>query len=299
MFEELFQSPEQEIEAINNAKLRLRRGRDVNILKLYPHQEELIRSIYENKCTVVMKTRQAGYTTAYLVHLVMLLYKCYTSGNRKMYEECNFVIVSPNGMMARWNEDFIKDIIYQVGDKEFLQTAPKHFKFIRTLATPDSLRGYPHREITELYFDEYEFFANRPDAIHFDPFIIDRVVGITSKNRGKEQNTVEMLNDFIEDVGNGDVNVMITPWYACSQFNKNLKWARGDEIIDELTIDREGNIKYRPFRWLNKILDGWVPFNKWRNDMIRAGLKKEEFLDFIVFPYERHEQNLPKFDSWS
>ena len=299
MCEDLFQSPEQEIEAINEKKFILHSGREKRILnKLYPYQENLIRSIYGNKCTVALKSRNVGCTTVYLIHLVMLLYKAYITSH-KMYEECNFVIVSPTQSMLFWNKDFINEIIYQMGNVDFAKTAMEHFKFVSSRSQATNLRGYSHREITEVFFDEYEFFTNDPDISAFGVFKICRVVGITSKNRGKNLNTVCDLNEFIEEYGHGDVNVIMIPWYACPKFNRNLKWARGKETITERTLDPEGNIRYRPFVWLTLKMDGWEPYNEWRNDMLRAGLKKEELLDIIFFQDERNEQNLPKFNSWS
>lgn len=299
MCEDLFQSPEQEINAINDKKFVLRSGGEKKILnQLYPYQENLIRSIYNNKCTVALKSRNVGCTVVYFIHLVMLLYKAYKT-KKELYEACNFVIVSPNQMMAHWNQDFVNGIIYQMEDVDFIKTAIKHFKFISSLSQAVSLRGYPHHEITELLFDEYEFFANSPDIAAIGVFNICRVVGITTKNRGKDLNTVGILNDFIDKYANGDVSLIMIPWYACPKFNKNLKWAKGKEIIKEYTIDPEGNIRYRPFVWLTMKMDGWEPYNEWRNDMLRAGLKKEELLDMIFFQDERHEQNLPKFDTWS
>lgn len=299
MCEDLFQSPEQEIEAINEKKFIFHSGREKRILnKLYPYQENLIRSIYGNKCTVAMKSRNVGCTTVYFIHLIMLLHKAYTM-DEQMYKACNFVIVSPNQMMAHWNEVFTKELIYQIGDGEFMKTAINHFKFISSLSQAKTLRGYSFHEITEVLFDEYEFFTNEPDISAFGAFNICRVVGITSKNRGKNLNTVGVLNEFIDEYGHGDVNVVMIPWYACPKFNKHLKWARGKETITERTLDPEGNIRCRPFVWLTLKMDGWEPYNEWRNDMLRAGLKKEELLDIIFFQDERNEQNLPKFNTWS
>lgn len=299
MCEDLFQSPEQEIEAINEKKFVLHSGREKRILnKLFPYQEEIIRSLYDNKCTVAMKSRNVGCTTVYFIHLVMLLHKAYTM-SEQMYKECNFVIVSPNQMMAHWNEDFTKELIYQIGDGEFMKTAISHFKFISSLSQAKTLRGHSFQEITEVLFDEFEFFATEPDISSLSVFKICRTVGITSKNRGKDNKSSEVLNNFMEEYANGDMNVIMIPWYACPKFNKHLKWARGKEIITERTIDIEGNIRYRPFVWLMRKMDGWEPYNEWRNDMLRAGLKKEELLDITFFKDEQHGKNLPKFDTWS
>ena len=297
MCDELFQNPEVEIDRINSGKIRLN-GSKHNILRLYPYQEEFIRSIYKNRCNIVYKARCMGYTTVYFVHAVTLLEKCHSECSKEDYEKCNFLIVSPNEMMSNCNKKLVKELIGQIGDKEFSDTAMDHFKFLSAHKLSYGLLGYG-RHITEAFFDEFEFLKEGTDFIALGTLDVEKAIGVTSKTSEKHEPVVKNVMDFVERVGKGDVNVIMSPWYAHPEFSKNLMWYRKGQVLKEPTIDSDGYIAYRPLRWLTMILDGWTPFNEWRNERMRNGVKEEELLNFIFFPYERDEQTIPKFNSWS
>lgn len=239
--------------------------------ELYPYQEEYIKHIYSNNCVCAIKARCTGYSTAYLLHSVFLLHKTYKTG-KEAYDNCTFVAVLPNEASLKRSERFLNQVLRMFDDADFAVTAMKHYR----LLTPGMIRtrmiGFPRREITELYLDEYAYFPEDTDLSLFDySFIVNKLIGATTLNKG-----VSTAQEFINKFSKGHPDTIFTPWYECPKFNKNLKWERLGIVQREPTIDDNGNVEYDREKWRKMISEFWNPTNEWFEEFCHMELPTTE-----------------------
>lgn len=241
-------------------------------IRLHPYQVKFLRHIYEANCVCAVKARCAGYTSAYLLHVLFRLYRTFLE-NRAEYDKLNFIIVSCNKALSVHSENFIKRGLHIFDSAEFVLTALDHITFL----TPGTLRtrliGYRYRDVDEVFFDEYHFFPDDTDLSSLEYALnVKKVIGVTTIGDGKSP-----VQKYINHFSDNNPDVIFTPWYECPMYNKHLRWERLGIVVEEKVIDEEGNVQYDPDGWRKRIANFWEPKSDWSEKYKGLILSQESF----------------------
>lgn len=227
-------------------------------IRLYQYQIEFLRHIYAENCVCVVKSRCTGYTSAYLLHALFRLYRTFLE-DRTKYDKLNFIVVSCNRALSVHSENFIKRGLHVFDNTDFVLTALDHITFLTPGTLKTRLVGYNHRDVDEVFFDEYYLFPDDTDLSSLEYALnVKKVIGITTMGDGKSP-----VQKYINNFSRYNPDVIFTPWYECPIYNKRLRWERLGVVFEERVIDDEGNVQYNPDEWRRKIANFWEPKSDW------------------------------------
>lgn len=235
-------------------------------IKLEEYHEELLFHAYEGKNVVVYKTRQSGYTTLLLLHILYILHQEYCTNSFKCTS--NILFVEPNGGMCEDAKRKLKEIIdstpltYSMG---YAKEVMKHITFT-TYNRIDNLCGkcFDYAVYDEFALVEPSDFQNFFQCA-FATMTKGREVPennpptgtsilVSSFSNENEEKAKREIEKFVKEIGGFEF--MTTHWYEVPSMNKNLVWKKYEV---EPTIDEEGNVRYDKERWQKRIADGWIP----------------------------------------
>lgn len=238
--------------------------RGSNKIELTEYQEEALFHLHSGKNVVVYKTRQCGYTTLMLLHIIYIMdVEFYTNG---AYCTSNILYVAPNGAMKEEARMKLKELIKSctLGNcDDFTKEVLKHVTFT-TYNRTDALcsKVFDYAFYDEFAFADTQDFENIFECAYatmLKPKKLENklppagtsmfVTSFSDYNEEKAKKTIEKL---IPE----NVVLMETHWYEVPALNKNLVWKKYEV---EPTIDKEGNVRYDKERWAKRIADGWIP----------------------------------------
>lgn len=236
------------------------------IKKLTDYQEELLFHLHEGNNVVVYKTRQCGYTTVLMLHVLFLMHEEFCKNGFKCVS--NVLFVEPT---ANCKEDIKKKL------REIIETTPLNYSsgFAKeiekhvTITTYDRIDKLCGKVFNYAIYDEFAF-ANQTDFKNMFQSVYGSMLGyvdtkehaaptgtsvlVSSFNEENEEKTKRDVEKLMEKISN--TVFMQTHWYEVSTLNKNLVWKKYEV---EPTIDAEGNVRYDRERWEQRIADGWIP----------------------------------------
>ena len=253
----------RELEFIKQLNLTTPSGKKI---KFTEYQEEFLFHIHEGKNVVVYKTRQSGYTTMMLLHILYVLYEEYCRNGHNC--KSNVLYVTANAAMKEDVKRRLMEIIqnntlsYSSG---FAIELRKHITFT-TYSRIDALCG---KCFDYVFYDEFafaepslflDFFecayagmaACRTPENYCPP--TGKSVMVTSLNEKNEEKIMRTISELGENLGSFEY--MNTHWYEVPTMNQNLVWKKYEV---EPTIDEEGNVRYDKERWEKRLKDGWIP----------------------------------------
>ena len=254
----------REIKLLNHMGIKLPNNSENNFT-LREYQEDFIGETRLHKNVVVYKSRQSGYTTLYLLHMIYLLDVEYS-----MFGSCrsHFLLAFPNQGMCAHAKTLISEILHSSiyrGTETInylLRDIMKHV----VITTYGSLHQLCGHCFDYAYFDE---FALSKDSFDFITCAVGgmnpegRCVFVTSFSSENEEKSKRDIEQFFSKWE--DVKYLETHWYEIPAFNKNLMWKKYQV---EPTIDDDGNVKYNKERWDKMIADGWIPTSPAYEDML-------------------------------
>lgn len=261
---DLYSNPENEINEINSAGIRIRGGKPI---ALHKYQEDFIRNIYENKCAYAVKARCCGMTLAYILHAIFTLKRHFeNTGNLR-----KILFISFNMENCANCNKTIKEILEQIDNKEFAEKARECFEFcscniLRTRSIGNSRMCYNAGEedgYLEVYLDEFAFFEKYYDIDCIEAYAeCGKLVGTTSM--APSNAAYKHVKSLFK---RGNAVSQFIPWYLNEKFNKNMFWVSPDgEKEYEPTIDEEGNVAVDMERWGKMLFNGWRPSSPWMEE---------------------------------
>ena len=242
------------------------------IIKLREYQEEFLLNLHTHKINVVVKCRQIGMTTTWLLHV---LYELKKHVEENPYDTPQtYMYVAPNNNLAKCTQqicDYYEAQMFK-GNKTLHKIYKDNVIFTSESNCHEKMCS---RVISEVIFDEFIFFK------HYD--IIECLLGMGVRNivfltSFKDDESESSINKFLGKFKSTlDVHYTNIHWWECSVFNKNLMWKK---IEVEPTIDKEGNVKYDKERWDRMIKEGWIPTSKTFEEITgMLGINKNEFFN--------------------
>ena len=251
----------REISIINSLNANVRGSKPI---KLCDYQEEFLFHLHEGKNVVVYKTRQSGYTTLTLLHILYILHIEFCTNSYKCHSQ--ILYVAPNGAMKDDAKNKLKELVMSctLGNcEDFLKEILKHVTFT-TYNRVDTLCG---KCFDFAFYDEFAF-ASQNDFTDFvncayatmqrDRKVSDHLppagtsAFVSSFSDENEESAKKMVEKLLSD----NTVLMETHWYEVPELSKNLVWKKYEV---EPTIDKEGHVKYDKERWAQRIADGWIP----------------------------------------
>lgn len=265
--------------------------------KLFPRQQFLCHTLGNANNVCTQKPRQAGIstTTGGFISCEMCLadkdspQTALIIGNTldlaqlMLFKIRDFLMQFPLWM---WGEEFIDKgyditqppdnlnvIFKKCNDKELhLKNGCKVFA---RSSGPNASRGVGG--VTYLIFDEAAFIEHGNDVYASAIPTVStggHIIMISTPN-GKDRLYYETCRKA-KLKGTSEWNnfeLVEMKWYQDPRYNKNLEWYRKNEetkeneYIKEPTIDKEGNVEYRPDYWENMEKQGWKPRSPWYTKM--------------------------------
>lgn len=240
-----------------------------NMFKTREYQEELLFHLYSGKNVVIYKTRQAGYTTMFLLHMIYILNNEFAMFGGKC--QSNFLYAAPNTQMCECAKQRAKQIIETTtlgNGRSLCQEVMKHISFV-PFSRIDTLCG---RVFDYEFYDEFAFseklteFFNcaYPTMLRGESQDNDKIsthppkgtaVFASSFSPENEYKSKMEITTLLRNVLD-NTEFIETHWYEVPYYNKNLVWKKYQV---EPTIDKEGNVRYDKERWKKMLDDGWIP----------------------------------------
>lgn len=243
--------------------------------KLFPRQKEIIQAYQKNRFNLVTKPRQAGVSTTTAAYLSIKV------GFADAENPEAVLIIANKQELAFEFLAKIKDFLSQLprwiwgpeyyGTKKndektiFITDSKKEIKLpngcrVKAVATSkDALRGFTP---TYLVMDEAAYIDNGSEVFG---------AALTALGTGGKAMLISTPNGmdklYYETYAQSKArknNFFITEmkWYEDLRYNKDLKWCKGDEIIDE---------KEFTFNSYKKMIDdGYKPTSSWYEEMCRG-----------------------------
>ena len=251
----------REISLINSFNVSVRGSKPITLTE---YQEEALFHLHNGKNVVVYKTRQCGYTTLMLLHMIYILDIEFCTNNYHCVSD--ILYVAPNGAMREEAKNKLKEIVQSctLGNSEgFLKEALKHITFM----TYDRVDMLCSRRFDYAFYDEFAF----ADVQDFENFVHCAYATMLSDREPKHHlppvgtslfassfsnENEERAKKAVEKMLSNNAVIMETHWYEVPTLNKNLVWKKYEV---EPTIDKEGNVRYDKERWTKKIAEGWIP----------------------------------------
>lgn len=240
--------------------------------KLFPKQKEIVSAYEAHRFNIITKPRQAGVSTTTAAYLAIKLAfgdpnnpdKVLVLANKQdMAQEFLSKVKEFLSQIPRWvwGQEFAQNpakTIYSTESKKHLILYNKCQ--IKALATSkDALRGYTP---TFLVMDEAAYIDNGEEVFG---------ASLTALGTGGRCSLISTPNGLDAlyyktyegaKTGKNDFNIVEMKWYQDSRYNKDLKWVKGDEVIDE---------KEFTFESYDKMLNnGYSPTSSWYEEMCRS-----------------------------
>ena len=241
--------------------------------KTMEYQEEFLLQTHLGKNVVIYKSRQAGYTTIFLLHMIYILNNEFAMFGGKC--QSNILYAAPNSQMCEWAKTRLKEIIAKTtlgNGRSLSQEIMRHITF----APFSRVEALCSKVFDYEFYDEFSFGekfieflecayptmmrddSRKDDVMAYNP-PRGTMVFASSFNTDTQDKAKQELWNFINKAGLGkddETTIMETHWYEVPYYNKNLVWKKYQV---EPTIDKEGNVRYNKERWDKMIADGWIP----------------------------------------
>lgn len=284
-----YDTPEEEIADINNAKLCI--GTNGEVFHLYDFQEEFIRDLYEKKYVSALKSRRCGFSVLYLLHIIFSLRKYLETYGFIETKNIEYLFISFNGASCKQVKEVANRIFEEMRPTYGRTSELKElFGECVRIFPASSIRekmmwniGRRPEGFKEVYFDEYNFFETYEDVINsMYTRTYGTVAGATSLTDGKNV-PYSKIEEWMYHKGNedGGFSGEYIPWWKNPVFNKNLEWVRGNVHEKEPTIDEEGNVKFDRQRWAERLVDGWTPSSPEMNKMKGIFFDKDKISELL------------------
>lgn len=271
----------------------MRENREVPF-KLFPRQKDLITDISENRRVITLKPRQAGITTTCAAYIT-----CQIALASKESPETVLIVGRDEALsinllekieafllqLPRWfwgNEFYSPDPNSEVNKRDIFKTHNKKrlelkngCKVYAKSSGKNAARGIS--SVSWLIFDEAAFIENGKD-VYAQAVATTSTGGKTimiSTPCGMDELYYETYHGAM--TGKNDFHVTELRWYQDPRYNQFLKWQKFDkdtgtiisEVEDEV-LNKKGDIKYDPERWLALERDGYKPTSPWYVGMCNA-----------------------------
>jgi hypothetical protein len=243
--------------------------------KLFPRQKQIIESYKGFRFNIVTKPRQAGVSTTTAAYESIIVAFADTdnpeaililANKQDMAQEFLAKIKDFLGQLPRWvwggeyygnEKKEAKSIFITDSKKEIKLPNGSRVKAVAT--SKDALRGYTP---TCLIMDEAAFI-DKGDIVFG--------AALTALGTGGRATLISTPNGMdalyyktYEQAksGDNDFNVIEMKWYEDLRYNKDLRWLKEDEVIEEVEFTFESYDKM--------IRDGYKPTSGWYEDMCRG-----------------------------
>lgn len=260
---------------------------------LFPRQQDLCKTLGNANNVVTTKPRQAGITTtagAFIAcemcladkespQVVLAIGNTLDLAQQMLFKIRDFLMQFPLWM---WGDEFMdigqdpmlppknKNVIFDVCNSKELNLK-NGCRVVARSSGPDASRGVGG--VTWLIFDEAAFIENGNDVYASALPTVStggHIIMISTPN-GKDLLYYETCRQakLKGTVDWNNFELVEMKWYQDPRYNKNLEWTKKNEETGEImiekedTIDKQGNIRYNPERWEQKIADGWTPRSNW------------------------------------
>lgn len=243
--------------------------------KLFPRQKEIIHAYQKHRFNLVTKPRQAGVSTTTAAYLSIK-----SSFADSDNPEAILIIANKQEMAFEFLAK-IKDFVSQLprwvwgpeyyGNKKneertiFITDSKKEIKLpngsrVKAVATSkDALRGFAP---TYLVMDEAAFIDNGAEV--FGAALTALGSGghaiLVSTPNGMDKLYYETYRQSKSRDNN--FNIVEMKWYEDLRYNKDLKWLKGEEVVDETEFT---------FNSYKRMIDaGYKPTSSWYEEMCRG-----------------------------
>ena len=239
---------------------------------LFPRQKEIIHAYEKNRFNLVTKPRQAGVSTTTAAYMSIKVGFADTENPEAI------LIIANKQELAFEFLSKIKDFLSQLprwiwgseyyGNAKneaktiFLTDSKKEIKLpngsrVKAVATSkDALRGFTP---TYLIMDEAAYIDNGAEV--FGAALTALGTGgkatLISTPRGMDS-LYYMTYDLAKKKKNS-FNIIEMKWYEDLRYNKDLRWYRDDEFVDEIEFTFDS--------YQSKIGEGWKPTSSWYEEM--------------------------------
>ena len=271
----------------------MRVNREVTF-KLFPRQKDLLSDFQQYVRSIVLKPRQSGITTCAAAYIA-----CQIALASKESPETVLIVGRDEALsinllekieafllqIPRWfwgNEFYSPDPKSDVNKKDIFKTHNKKrlelkngCKVYAKSSGKNAARGIS--SVSWLIFDEAAFIENGKD-VYAQAVATTSTGGKTimiSTPCGMDELYYETYHGAM--TGKNDFHVTELRWYMDPRYNQFLKWQKFDkdtgslisEVEDEI-LNKKGDIKYDPERWLALERDGYKPTSPWYIGMCNA-----------------------------
>jgi intein/homing endonuclease len=242
---------------------------------LFPRQKEIIHAYDDHRFNLITKPRQAGVSTTTAAYLSIKV-------GFADEENPEAVLIIANKQELAFEflakiKDFVSQLPRWVWGPEYYGNAKNESKSIfqteskkeiklpngsrvKAVATSkDALRGFTP---TYLVMDEAAYIDN--GAIVFGAALTALGTGgkatLISTPNGMDKLYYETYAQSKAKKNN--FNIIEMKWYEDLRYNKDLKWVKGDDIIDEIEFTFDS--------YNTKIAEGYKPTSSWYEEMCRG-----------------------------
>lgn len=243
--------------------------------KLFPRQKEIIYAYEKFRFNLVTKPRQAGVSTTTAAYMAVKV--AFADSENP---EAILIIANKQELAFEFLakiKDFLSQLPRWVWGSEyygnhknesktiFLTDSKKEIKLpngsrVKAVATSkDALRGFAP---TYLVMDEAAFIDNGAEV--FGAALTALGTGgkatLISTPHGMDAlyyKTYEQSRS-----GKNNFNIIEMKWYEDLRYNKDLRWIKGDDIVDE--------VEFTFASYTKMISDGWKPTSSWYEEMCRG-----------------------------
>lgn len=243
--------------------------------KLFPRQKEIIYAYEDHRMNLVTKPRQAGVSTTTAAYMSVKVAFADVDN-----PEAILIIANKQDLAQEFLgkiKEFLKQIPRWVwgpeyyGSKEnekkniFVSDSKKEIRLpngsrVKAVATSkDALRGFTP---TYLIMDEAAFIDNGAEVFG---------AALTALGTGGKATLISTPHGMDalyyktyeqSRAGKNNFNIIEMKWYEDLRYNKDLRWVKGDEIIEEREFS---------FQSYNKMIaDGYKPTSSWYEEMCRG-----------------------------
>jgi len=274
--------------------------RDVQF-KLFPKQKEFLINVSENTNSIVLKPRQSGYSTVTCAWIAATLVLAPDEKRETAVIVTNKLGMSKDDLSKvrvfleqtpRWffgpeyyhpDEDYENANGEKVNKKPIFKRATleelelfNDCKVYARSSGPNAARGISAASIVML--DEAAFIERGADVaasvIRTTGTVKDKRIIMISTPNLKDELYYKTYHNA--ELGKNNYKITYLKWYHDPRFNKFLKWwkevpsvnKKGEEIVKKIwdedeVLNKNGDVKYDPDRWLELEGDGWRAISPW------------------------------------
>ena len=274
--------------------------RDVQF-KLFPKQKEFLINVSNNENSIVLKPRQSGYSTVTCAWIAATIVLCPNEKKETAVIVANKLDMSKDDLSKvrnfleqtpRWffgpeyyhpDEDYENENGEKVNKKSIFKRDTlveielfNGCKVYARSSGPNAARGISAASL--ILLDEAAFIERGAEVasavIRTASTVKDKRIIMVSTPNLKDELYYQTYHNA--ELGKNNYKITYLKWYHDPRFNKNLKWwkeipavnKKGEEIVkkiweEEEVLNKNGDIKYDPDRWLKMEADGWRATSPW------------------------------------